>query len=284
MKIAEKRHPATVPSLIARFMHFSARMAAAARELSQMLILGAGFDTRPLWWPGLAGSDAVVIEVDLPEVIAAKQSVLAARGIAYPSNIRPVGCDLTNSGLLARVEAAGYVPARATAVFLEGVIFFLPPGATAGLVDPRTLRLGSGSRLVFDYVNNAFISANNANRARWDSRLRFEEFPFPDDAADLTQALAGFGYAGVAVTPLAEVVRRRWPDDRFPRVAGHAAIVEATVLLTSISALRPGRTLAAGQAGVQSAKQPATQARKAKSQPWSAALATLSVIESPLSR
>jgi len=228
MRLAQKLYPGTVPRLIARFMHFSARMATAAGEFAQMLILGAGFDTRPIWWPALAGTRAIIVEVDLPPVIAMKRATLAAHDIDYPANIRLVGCDLADPDLLARLQAAGYMPDEPVAVFLEGVTFFLPPKATERLIQPATLRLAAGSRFVFDYWNNQAVVARNAKEAWLGSKVVFKTFPFPDDPAGLTDALAGIGYRDVEITSLAQSVRSRWPAQAFPNLADDWAIVEAT--------------------------------------------------------
>src|SRR5690348_13715832 len=97
MKIVAKTDPDAPVVQTARFMHFSERMAVAATAFSQMLILGAGFDTRPLWWPGLAGTNAHVVEVDLPAVIEAKRAILAENGIVVPSNVVTTGVSLADA-------------------------------------------------------------------------------------------------------------------------------------------------------------------------------------------
>ena len=179
MKIALKIDPGTVPVLLARFMHFSSRMAEAAGAFDQMLLLGAGLDTRPLWWAGLAGTRVRIIEVDLPYVVDSKRATLAASNIEYPANIRILGCDLAATDLLARLVAEGYDPTPAGCGLPGRGGFFLPPEITARLLDPKTLELARGSRILFDYRTNAALSVRNSREARLRSPVAFKCIPVP---------------------------------------------------------------------------------------------------------
>src|SRR5690606_20097857 len=107
--------------------------------VGQILILGAGYDTRSLWLPGLAGAGVRVFEVDFPATIAGKERGLGDAGIDTPDQVVRIASDLGDGALGDRLADAGFEPSHAAAVFLEGVVFFLPPATTAAILDPRTL-------------------------------------------------------------------------------------------------------------------------------------------------
>ena len=45
-----------LPYSLARFRFFAERMVKAAERFRQIVVLGCGYDTRPLWLPGLAAA------------------------------------------------------------------------------------------------------------------------------------------------------------------------------------------------------------------------------------
>lgn len=131
---------------LARFRWFSERFADAAAAGRQIVLLGAGFDTRG---DALAAAGADVFEVDFPEKLAEKAAVLSAAGVARSPRLHSVGTDLAGP-VGDRLAAAGLDRIRPTAVFLEGVSFFLAADVLARLIDNSALGLAASTRLAFD--------------------------------------------------------------------------------------------------------------------------------------
>ncbi|MFC6085240.1 class I SAM-dependent methyltransferase [Sphaerisporangium aureirubrum] len=123
------RRSAGVPRLSAfnaiRTRFFDDRLLARTREgARQVVICAAGMDTRAYrlgWPPGIQ-----VYEVDYPEVLAAKDQVLARLGAAPRcAGHHLVGADLAEHDWGDRLLAAGYDPGGPSAWVLEGLLYYL---------------------------------------------------------------------------------------------------------------------------------------------------------------
>ncbi|MCC6215004.1 MAG: class I SAM-dependent methyltransferase [Polyangiaceae bacterium] len=106
---------------------------AVARGCEAIVLLGAGFDSRALRLPELAGGRVEVYEVDHEAQLAAKRVRLAANGTPLPAFVRTLAVDLAGPGLAATLSAAGLRPGAGTLFVAEGLIGYLAPAAVAGL-------------------------------------------------------------------------------------------------------------------------------------------------------
>jgi len=127
---------------------------ALAQGLDQMVILGAGFDTRAYRLPGL--SDVAVFEVDHPDTLAKKQAVLRHASLVAPSCVRSVGIDFTSADLDRVMDAAGYSTQARTFILWEGVTNYLTEAAVDSTLR-WCARAASGSELLFTYINRAVL-------------------------------------------------------------------------------------------------------------------------------
>lgn len=212
-KIAERLDPMFADLNLARFQRISEAMAEAGRHFPQILILGAGYDTRPLWLDGLAGGDARVYEVDFALVLDGKAAVLREHGVRQPASVVSVPADLNEPGLLFALKRAGYRPDLPTAVFAENVFFFLLGSSVLRLLDPRTLKLAAGSTFTFDFWSDARVGAINASLITSTGRPMFDAFPLPDDSPALERRLAAFGYRTAEIESLTAVAEELWPGE-----------------------------------------------------------------------
>jgi methyltransferase (TIGR00027 family) len=118
----------------------------------QVVLLGAGYDTRALRLPALKGS--TVFELDQAPMLAAKRKALGDSG-----NARPVEIDFSRDAVLETLERAGYDRAERTTFVWEGVTNYL----TAEAVDATLAAVASaapGSRLIFTYVHQGVIDGS----------------------------------------------------------------------------------------------------------------------------
>jgi methyltransferase (TIGR00027 family) len=127
---------------------------AAAGGARQVMLLGAGFDSRAWRLPALEGLR--VFEVDHPATAAEKRARMAGSG-ADPSRVTAVALDLDRESLPDRLAAAGFDPATVTIVVWEGVTNYLNDAAV-GAVLAWAGTLASGSRLIFTYVHRGVLS------------------------------------------------------------------------------------------------------------------------------
>jgi methyltransferase (TIGR00027 family) len=130
--------------------------AAFAEGAEQLVILGAGFDSRALRLPALKG--ARVFEVDHPATQARKREALVRELGALPEGVRFVATDFDERDLERAMAEAGFERARRTVFLWEGVTNYLSTEA----VDTTLrwcARSAPGSQVIFTYVH-ADVLAN----------------------------------------------------------------------------------------------------------------------------
>lgn len=123
-------------------------LAATAAGCTQVVLLAAGLDTRALRlpWPG----EVTVYELDLPEVFAFKEAVLAGCEAAPAPARRTVPVDLRGEWT-GELVAAGFERAAATAWLAEGLLLYLTAGECARLLTGVGELSTPGSRLAFEH-------------------------------------------------------------------------------------------------------------------------------------
>lgn len=121
--------------------------AAADAGVRQIVILAAGLDSRAyrLAWP--AGT--VVFELDQPQVLEFKRSVLAQRGDAPTAERREIAVDLRDDWPAALAQS-GFDPSRPSAWLVEGLLVYLPATAQGDLFAGIEHLAAPGSRVAVD--------------------------------------------------------------------------------------------------------------------------------------
>jgi methyltransferase (TIGR00027 family) len=146
---------ATLDKLVERF-------SGGTEGARQIVILGAGFDTRAA---RLAGSSRAFFEVDHPATQAEKQRRLALLS-GYPYNAATrVACDFERDDFLTSLERAGF-ERDAPALFVwEGVTPYLPEVAIRATL--RRIAEGTHPRsiVVFDHLLKLKSDAENPSQA-----------------------------------------------------------------------------------------------------------------------
>ncbi|QHC29190.1 class I SAM-dependent methyltransferase [Streptomyces sp. HF10] len=123
-----------------------------ARATGQLVILGAGLDTRAWRLPELARTD--VWEVDHPASQRDKRARLAEAGPGLPTAARSVRftpVDFAVDDLGAALDAAGHDPSAPTAWLWEGVVPYLTRDQVRATLTALTARTAPGSTLVVNY-------------------------------------------------------------------------------------------------------------------------------------
>jgi methyltransferase (TIGR00027 family) len=189
------------------------------RGLEQLVILGAGYDTRAFRYDDrLRG--ARVFEVDLPATSARERRLMPAAVGSAPDNLTFVPIDFNREALVDRLPAAGYDARRRTLFLWEGVSFYV----TAQAVDAvLALVAGAtpGSAVVFDYLHRgALEGARDFYGARSIPYFaaRGEPFIFGLDAARLAEFVAARGLELIAQLEADELERRYLTSSAGKRV------------------------------------------------------------------
>ncbi len=196
----------------------------ARAGLDQIVILGAGFDTRAYRIAGIAGIP--VFEVDHPATQASKRDAL--RGVVEPpANVTFVAVDFDIDDLGDRLRAEGYQETGRTLFVWQGVTMYL----TAEGVD-RTLAFVAkhsrpGSALVFDYFDIA--EGGNAG-IRFFTGAMGEAVTFGIRGPEIVAFLTSRGFADVHNIDGPELKRLHLTGSNARRpMAGGVGIVSARV-------------------------------------------------------
>ncbi len=129
--------------------------ACRASGVCQVVLAAAGMDTRAfrLDWP----SQTWVYEMDLPEVLDAKDEVVAEAGAKPNCERRTVGVDLQQEAWPEALLATGYRPERPSVWVIEGLLFYLTRAAVYGLLQKVSALTATGSLLGVDVMNRGLL-------------------------------------------------------------------------------------------------------------------------------
>lgn len=168
---------------------------ALRRGVRQVVILGAGYDSRALRFAEPL-RDALVFEVDLPSTQRAKRQRLSEAGIATPPNLRFVGHDFHERALIDALQAEGFSTALPTFFIWEGVTYYLAESAVVQVLDSVVSRCARGSSIALDYSLRSFVDGDEstyggATMQRWLAR-NGERFRFGLEQGQLAAFLRPF--------------------------------------------------------------------------------------------
>lgn len=183
------------------------------RGIEQLVLLGAGLDSRPY---RLLGRRPVrVFEVDHPATQRAKCERLTTSLGALPPQVRYLPVDFERDDLRLALEGAGFDSARRSVFVWEGVVSYLTTESVERNFTLLSSLMAAGSRLVFTYVHRGALdgSSHFAEAARWSGWVRFsgEPFTFGFTPEELPAYLEAHGFATRADVSTAEAAQRYCP-------------------------------------------------------------------------
>ena len=203
--------------------------AALGKGLEQVVIFGAGFDSRAYRIPGIARTR--VFEVDHPATQAEKKRVVARRLGALAPHVVFVPIDFSTLTLDAAMPAAGFRSAARTFFICEGVTHYLSAQDVDTLFRYVAASAPAGSEMVFTYIHRTMLDGTAAF-AGADTTLAIvrrsgEPYTFGFDPAELPRYLAArrlslvedVGATGYRERYLDPLGRGHEPLSEFQRVA-----------------------------------------------------------------
>ena len=154
----DRRWPGSRPSVIARTRFIDDTLLQALRDgIDQIVMLGAGFDSRAYRLPGIERSR--VFEIDHPHTLAAKRASLQQMLGRLPQQVVFGAIDFNQRRLAAVLRSAGFDAMRRTFFLWEGVTNYL----TAQAVDTTRRCVGAatpGSQLLLTYIHQGVLDGS----------------------------------------------------------------------------------------------------------------------------
>lgn len=124
---------------------------ALAEQFDQILIFGAGFDTRALRFQGKT-QNTQIFELDVPVTQQAKIRQYQKRHLVVPSNITFISIDFDKEPLLMKLDEAGFRKQQRSLFVLEGLLMYLQSESVHATLETIRDYAGKRSWVVFDYV------------------------------------------------------------------------------------------------------------------------------------
>ena len=235
-QLLEWRAPGSYGFTLARSRHFdNALQAGLSAGMEQLVLLGAGYDSRPMRFSAELEGIAV-LEVDHPATQRRKRDLVAARKLVLPSGHRFVPLDFNGVDVGQALLAQGLDPGKRTLILWEGVSYYLPQRAVE-----RVLQLvpmcAPGSEIMLDYAIRRFVDGDagtygGAQVARWLKRIG-EPFLFGLDPSEVPQFLSQHGLRAVSDLGPADIearyLRLRGQDHTL-RTLGHVHFLRAATV------------------------------------------------------
>lgn len=167
--------------------------AALAKGIRQVVILGAGVDTRAYRLPGMA--QAQIFELDMARVQKVKQARVVKHFGSVPANVHFVPIDFDEQDLDEAMKGSGFDPSQAVVFVWEAVTQYLTAAAVA-----QTLRFigkcAGDSQVVFTYVLRWIIEHPERDREAMAlmklSKMKMAPFIFGLEPAEISTFLQGF--------------------------------------------------------------------------------------------
>jgi methyltransferase (TIGR00027 family) len=158
----DRRWPGARTSAVARTRFIDdAVTQAVSDEIAQVVILGAGFDSRAYRLAGIG--DALVFEVDHPNTSRQKRSRVEAMLGRVPPHVRFVPIDFNREDISAVMRATALDLGQKILFLWEGVTNYLDEAAVDAMLRyMATARVGS--RVIFTYIDRNVLCPDSAYR------------------------------------------------------------------------------------------------------------------------
>jgi methyltransferase (TIGR00027 family) len=195
----ERMAPGAESFIVVRERYIDDFLKARLKEgLDQVVILGAGFDTRAY---RIAGIDKTrVFEVDHPATQAVKLERLKKVIAPLPAHVSFVAVDFDTQALGERLSASGYDAQAKTLFIWQGVTYFLTQQGIDSTLAFIAQHSGAGSTVIFDYFSNEAlhdIHRKDVQMLRRAERISGETYMFGIDEGQIEPFLTQRGFGDV---------------------------------------------------------------------------------------
>jgi len=228
----DRMAPGAIPFVVGRERYIDDYLKTCLGEgLDQIVLLGAGFDTRAYRIPGIERTR--VFEIDQAATQTVKLERLKKILDPLPAHVTFVPMDFNTQELGERLQSSGYREQGRALFIWQGVTYFL----TAEGVD-RTLAFiaghsGPGSAVIFDYIFNETLHETTRGYGRslqQAARVSGEAYLFGIDRGRVGSFLAERGFRDVVDMQLEAIKSKYFTGPNARRVmATGLAIASARV-------------------------------------------------------
>ena len=191
--------PGAYEFMIARTAFFDHVVSDALfQNIPQIVLLGAGYDSRPYRFRDLA-AETRIFELDARPTQARKKEILETARIPFPARLVFVPIDFNKDDLKGVLLSAGFSKDRRALFVWEGVTYYLPAEAVKATLASIRATCCAGSSICFDYasLSTEALSEEGARKLREHMKSKFSAEPtrFGIPQGEIESFLAELGYA-----------------------------------------------------------------------------------------
>jgi len=158
MNMMEKSAPGVIGGILCRTRYIDDVLNNAIKEgVGAVVNLGAGADSRIFRIPGI--ESIPYFELDHPEVLKFKRSIINKKLGGFPSNLSLVPIDFNSQELGEELKKAGYDLSSKTLFIWEGVTQYISREAIDNTIK-YVAQASAGSNIIFTYVLESFINGS----------------------------------------------------------------------------------------------------------------------------
>jgi methyltransferase (TIGR00027 family) len=195
---------------LCRYRFIDEHLLAALPDVEQVMILGAGYDTRAYRFATEIGPRPVY-EVDLPPLSRRKAAVVAERSDLFGhASVHRVEIDFREQSLPDRLAGSGFLPGAPTFVAWEGVSMYLTRDAVDGTLAALASVCGPGSVLAMDFWQRVGGPAWRRLRMRAERGMDLigEPIGFAIPATEVDALFAAHGFTVIDLAEADEMTKR----------------------------------------------------------------------------
>jgi methyltransferase (TIGR00027 family) len=227
--VIDRRWPCVRGGVVARTRLIDEAVAAALPGVRQVLILGAGFDSRAYRLAQVG--DVAVFEVDHPATQAAKRRILRRGAVQVPASVHFVPVEFGADDPATELAAAGFASGAPTLVLWEGVTNYLDAASVDATFSFLASAIAPGSPVLFTYVDRgmldgsaAFEGATTTMRA---VRRAGEPFTFGLNPREVPGYLSERGLELESDTVVRDAAERFYPAGACPSAPAYYHVVQS---------------------------------------------------------
>lgn len=207
-----------------------------AKKVYQIVILGAGMDTRALRFMS-KNQGTRIIELDTEKTQQPKIEILNRKRVELPKELIFASIDFNRQSLSDVLMIAGYQRNKQSLFLWEGVTMYLNSDAVDGTLTFIRESAQKGSRVAFDYIYKSVLRQENkfyGEREIFDTVSRAGEgWTFGIEERGIEEYLSERGFRMMSHYTPSELEERYFRDDDgsiVSRINGTHCIVQAEVV------------------------------------------------------
>nr|WP_300040164.1 class I SAM-dependent methyltransferase [Methanospirillum sp.] len=151
MEVIDAQYPGLSNSVLARTRFFDDVINQMLNDgLDQFVIIGAGYDSRPLRIERLK-KIKTIFELDQKEIQCRKRELLSGISEKVPENHVYISIDLEKDNFFESLTKQGFDPSLRSLFLMEGVIYYLSPDSVTSVLSGITQKCGRDCSIIFDY-------------------------------------------------------------------------------------------------------------------------------------